>query len=577
MSLLYLHPALAFLGGLVLVLVLPRRLRPVALVGAPAVALLLVEALAARAGEGAATQLLYLGQTLQPLRVDALSLLFARIFALAGGIGMLYGLHERSRVGHAAMMGTVAAALAVVLAGDLMTLFVAWELKALATTAIVATGGMAASARFAQRYLLMHTLGGTLLLAGIVWWVVGGNPLAFVAMDLTPASALILGGFALSAAIPPLHAWMTNAYPEGSPAGTVVLSAFTTKAAVYALSRGFPGVELLVWVGVAMALYGLIFAMLENDMRRLLAYHIVSQVGFMVCAVGMGALGEGPAQDKVAKLALNGSAAHAYSHILYKGLLLMATGAVIYATGFRKLSELGGLWRRMPFTLAMLMIGAVSISGTPLWNGFVSKSMVITAADYAQRPAVEWMLTLASVGTFLHTGLKLPWFIFFAADSGVQPQRKLPWNMGLAMVVSATLCTLIGLWPQLLYDMLPHQSQAGEAVYKPYTVAHVLHSVQLMLGTALVFFLLVRLLAGKPEVQRDAGEIYTLVGRGFVLVSRRVVQPAMAATAQVVGAGVRALPPIGRRIDGLRRAPIGLWVMAAVMVLAVLVLVLQGV
>lgn len=575
MSLLFLHPAAAYLLGLLLVLVLPGRYRPLALLATPVLALALLETLAARADAAGAITLTWLGMPLQPLRVDGLGLLFARIFALAGGIGLLYGLHERSRAGHAAIMATVAAALGVVLAGDLLTLFVAWELKALATTAIIATGGMPASMRAAQRYLLMHAAGGTALLIGIACWVAAGNDTTFAAMTLDAGSAWILVGFGLNAAIPPLHAWLTDAYPEGSPAGTVILSAFTTKAAVYALLRGFPGLEVLVWLGVAMALYGVICAMLANDMRRLLAYHIVSQVGFMVCAVGMGGVGLEGHGEKAAKLAFNGGAAHAYSHIIYKGLLLMGAGAVVYATGKRKINELGGLWRHMPFTLAMLMVGALSISGAPLWNGFISKSMVISAAGYAHRQPVELLLTLASVGTFLSTTLKLPWFVFFARDQGARPQRALPWNMRLAMGTGATLCTVYGLAPGLLYDMLPYQPPPGKAVYHPFTVGHTLHTLQLMLGTALVFFLCLRFLAGKPKVQRDAHRIYALVGRATVLTARWLVQPVMDGTARAVGHGVRALPDLGARLDDRLRAPVGVWVMVAVVVLALLGLALQ--
>jgi multicomponent Na+:H+ antiporter subunit D len=561
-------PPLLHLAGMVLVLVLPGRFRPVALLGAPVAALLMIEGLAGDAGTSATVE--WIGLSLEPVRADALGLLFARIFALAGGIALLFGLKERGRLAHAAAMATVAGALGVVLAGDLLTLFVAWEVKAVATTAIVFTGGMPGSVRAAQRYLVVHTAGGGVLLTGIVLWA-SEHGLAFDAMPLDGATGWILCGFALCAAIPPLHAWLTEAYPEGSPFGTVLLSAFTTKAAVYALARGFPGVELLVWVGAAMALYGAAFAVLENDIRRLLAYHIVSQVGFMVAGVGMGALGGDPAAEKVGELALNGTSAHAVSHILYKGLLLMSAGAVVYATGKRKLTELGGLWRHMPLPLLFCMIGAFSISGVPLWNGFVSKSMVISAAEYGHRPAIEWMLLAASVGTFLHTGLKLPWFVFFGKDRGVRPTRPIPWNMTAAMAIAAVLCTLIGVAPGTLYRLLPFATS-----YEPYTVAHVMQAVQLLLGTALGFFLLLPKLGGEPVVLRDAGVLYRLVGRAFVGLSRHAVVPAMDRAADAVVEAARKLPWLGDGIARMVRAPVGFWVMIAVATLAVLVYALRG-
>jgi multicomponent Na+:H+ antiporter subunit D len=568
MSLLLLHPALAYVIGFMLVMVLPERIRWIALVGTPIAGLVMVEMLAASSAAPGSLQ--YLGETLQPLRIDALSLIFARIFAIAGGIAMLFGLHERSKLTHAAAMLTVAGGLGVVLAGDLLSLFVFWEIKALATAAVVFGGGMAHSLRASQRYLLIHTAGGAILLVGIAAWA-SQHGLAFDAMTLNASTAWILVAFGLNAAIPPLHAWMTDAYPEGSPFGTVLLSAFTTKAAVYALVRGFPGTEPLMWIGAAMALYGAILAMLQNDIRRLLAYHIVSQVGFMVCGVGMG-VGVGvipgidPAADKVGYLALNGTTAHAFSHILYKGLLLMSTGAVIYATGLRKLSDLGGLWRHMPLTLVLCLIGGFSISGTPLWNGFVSKSMVISAATYGHFSAVEWMLVGASIGTFLSTTLKLPWFIFFAADQGVRPQRKLPWNMTAAMIIAAVLCTLIGVAPTLLYDMLPNPGK-----YEPFTVPHVVDSMQILLGTALAFFLLLPLLTPKDKITREAGALYRGAGLGTVWFSRRLLVPTMQAFSDGVQGGVRRLPEMGPRIAAAVRAPVGFWVMIAVAVLAVLV------
>ncbi|MGM0574887.1 MAG: Na(+)/H(+) antiporter subunit D [Myxococcota bacterium] len=563
MSELLLHPAVPYLVGAALALALPTRLRPIALLGAPIVSLLLVERLAGMDASPSVT-VAFLGQALDPLRADTLGLLFARIFALAGGIALLYGLKERSRLTHAAAMVTVAAGLTVVLAGDLLTLFVAWEVKAVATTVIVFMGGMAGSVRAAQRYFLVHTLGGSVLFVGITAWA-GSHGLAFDAMPVDGASGWILAGFALCAAIPPLHAWLTDAYPEASTFGAVVLSAFTTKAAVYALVRGFPGLELLIWVGAAMALYGAAMAVLENDIRRLLAYHIVSQVGFMVCGVGMGAAG-----DPNGELALNGTSAHAVSHILYKGLLFMSAGAVIHATGLRKLSDLGGLWRHMPWTLALCMVGAFSISGVPLWNGFISKSMVVSAAEYGDYAAAEWMLVAASVGTFLHTGLKLPWFIFFGEDRGLVPNRRVPWNMFAAMGLAAALCTLMGVAPGLLYELLPYPVD-----YHPYSTYHVVHQLQLLVGTALGFFLLLSKLGGAPLVTREVNALYEGIGRGAILLSRRGVLPIMEAAAWLIRLLVARVGDLSVELRDVQRAPVGVWVGIAVAALAVLVFALR--
>src|SRR3989442_3951823 len=264
------------------------------------------------------------------------------------------------------------------------------------------------------RYLLVHVFGGLCLLGGIVLYWSHTGTLAFGDLSRDAGSAafaLILIAFLLNAAVPPLGAWLPDAYPEATATGAVFMTAFTTKSAVYCLIRGFPGTEVLVWWGAFMALYGVVYAVLENDARRLLAYHIISQVGYMVCGVGIGT-----------ELALNGATAHAFAHILYKALLFMGAGAVLEVTGRRKLNEMGGLYKTMPLTLGLYMIGAFAISAVPLFSGFVSKSMVISAAGESHRAPIFLLLTLASAGTFLHTGLKLPYYMFFGVRRALADQ-----------------------------------------------------------------------------------------------------------------------------------------------------------
>jgi multicomponent Na+:H+ antiporter subunit D len=313
-----------------------------------------------------------------------------------------------------------------------------------------------------------------------------------------------------NAAVPPLHAWLSDAYPRASVFGTVFLAGFTTKAAVYALARGFPGVELLVWGGAFMALFGVVYAVLENDIRRLLTYHIISQVGYMVAGVGLGTA-----------LALNGSAAHAVSNIFYKGLLMMAAGAVIYATGRGKLTELGQLAGPLRWTLVFMMIGAFAISGVPFLSGFVSKSMVVSAAAYSDRGAIELLLLVASMGTFLHTGLKLPWFTFFGKDQGARVLRPVPASMYIAMALAAAVCVITGVLPgPTLYALLPF-----DATYQPFTAHHFVESLQLLTGTALGFWLLRVKLGGEPTTTVDIDRFYrqpilwVIDGAGAVLES----------------------------------------------------------
>jgi multicomponent Na+:H+ antiporter subunit D len=317
---------------------------------------------------------------------------------------------------------------------------------------------------------MAHLVGGSLLLGGVLWHLAAVGSLDFGDLTGSPGAALVLLAVLLAAAAPPLHAWLPDAYPSASVTGTVVLAAFTTKAAVYALVRGFSGLDVLVPVGVVMALYGVVYAVLEDDLRRLLSYHIVSQVGFMVAAVGVA----GPA-------AANGATAHAVAHILYKGLLLMGAGAVIMATGRSRLSELGGLGRRMPLVFTCTVIGALSISGLPLFSGFVSKELAVDAVRGTDLGWAVQALKVASVGTFLSVGLKLVWFSFGGPDRGLRPTR-LPASVLVALVVGAALNVLIGLRPGLLYDLLPHA-----VAFQPFVAKQVADTLQLLGLTALVF------------------------------------------------------------------------------------------
>ena len=455
--------------------------------------------------------------TLVLLRVDSLSLVFALIFCLITLIGMLYALHNDNRVEHAATFVYAGASVGVVFAGDWVSLFVCWELMAVASLFVVWHGGTERSARAGYRYMLVHIFGGSLLFAGILMHLATGGSLEVTALTATDTSPLafwlILLGVGVNAAIPPLHAWLTDSYPEASVTGSVFLSAFTTKTAVYVLIRVFPGTEALVYVGALMALYGVVFAVIENDIRRLLAYHIVSQVGYMVAGVGLGTA-----------LSLDGAAAHAYSHILYKSLLFMGTGAVLYATGLRTLTDLGGIADRMKPALLLYMVGAFSISGVPLFNGFISKAMIVSAAVAEHRPAVELMLSLASVGTFLTWGLKLPYFTFFGRDKGIEC-RPIPTNMIVGMSVGALLCFVYGVAPALLYNLLPYGAE-----YHPYTVDHILSGTELLIGTALAFWLLRSKLAGERTITLDTDWIYR---RPFAQLADHVIAAVRAAGERV--------------------------------------------
>ena len=486
------HPAFVLFGTAAVVSVTRGRVRQLVLVLGAAASLAAVSALAP--GEDWVVSIS--GFSLQLIRVDPLSRLFGVIVSLITVIGVVYSLHVRRSTEHVAALLYAAGSLGVVFAGDWLTAFVFWEVMGVASLVVIWHGGFPRTAAAGFRYLFVHISGGSLFFAGVLLHVANGGGLAIeplTASGLTsPGSWLILAGVAVNAAIPPFHAWLTDAYPEASVTGMVFLSAYTTKTAVYVLLRAFPGTELLVWAGVLMALYGVVYAVLENDIRRLLGYHIISQVGYMVAGVGMGTM-----------LAMDGSAAHAFCHILYKALLLMGAGAVLHATGRRTLTDLGGIWRQMPLVVGLYIVGAFSISGVPLFNGFISKSMIVTAAADDGRVAVELLLTLASIGTFLHTGLKLPYFMFFGPTRRLDIQ-PIPRNMLVAMGLGAACCVALGLGPGWLYAQLPSQGVG----YHPYTVDHVVGSLQLLLGTGLGFWLLIAKLGGQSTVSLDTDWLY---------------------------------------------------------------------
>lgn len=464
-------PALPLLIGAALLPVLSLQARRIVCLLAPLAGFLALQLLPAGESWGAS----FLGFPLIFARVDALSRVFGLVFLTVAAAANLYGWHRTDRTEQSMGLLYAGGGLAVVFAGDMMTMLIAWEVMAVSSAFLVFSPRGEGSLRAGQRYLMVHLAAGSILLIGVLLVIQTTGTVEFGRLvGLGMGSSLILLALCINAAVPPLHAWLPDAYPQASVSGSVFLSAFTTKAAIYCLIRAFAGSEILVWAGAAMALYGVVFAVLENNIRRLLAYHIVSQVGYMVCATGIGT-----------PLALNGAAAHAFCHILYKGLLFMGTGAVLYTTGRDKLSELGGLARTMPVTLTLYMIGALSISGAPLFNGFVSKSLVVTAAAEDGRGLIVLLLNLAAVGTFLSVALKLPYFAWFGEPvPGRLRSGEAPAHMQWAMGFLALLCILLGLAPGWLYARLPFPP----VDYHPYTLAHVFEMLLIMFFTALAFW-----------------------------------------------------------------------------------------
>ena len=462
-----LTPFSIFFAGALLVLLSPARLQKLVLLLVPLAAGVLLW----KMPEGQALNLSLMGYELMPHRADRLSLLFGYIFALAAFISAVFSLHLNDRLQHVAGIVYAGSALGAVFAGDLVTLFVFWELAVISSVFLIWARRTPAATGAGWRYLVIQFVSGLLLLAGILLRFRETGSLEFTFIGLEGlAGWLIFLAFGIKCAFPLLHNWLTDAYPHATPTGTVFLSAFTTKMAVYALARGFPGTEILVYIGALMTCFPIFYAVIENDLRRVLGYSMINQLGFMVCGIGIGT-----------SLAINGAVSHAFNDIIFKGLLFMSMGAVLHMTGKIKGTDLGGLYKTMPITTGLCIVGACSISAFPLFSGFVSKSMVMAAALEEGYDWIWLALLFASAGVFHHAGIKIPFFAFFAHDSGIRV-REPPLNMLLAMGLAAILCISIGTWPATLYSLLPFPVE-----YAPYTATHVLAQMQLLFFSALAF------------------------------------------------------------------------------------------
>jgi len=450
----WIHPALFLIAGVLVLPLLPEKFKKIYLIALPALAIL--DILQMTPGVYGVYHLF--GIDLVFGRVDKLSIVFTLIFSIMALIGAIYSLEMKKDGHHIAAFMYAGGSLGATFAGDLFTLFIFLELMTVGSVFLIWYRRTPEAIKAGYRYILVHATGGVLLLGGIVIHFVKTGSTDFSLLNQgTPGFYLILVGFMINAAVPPLHAWLPDAYPEATVPGAVFLSAFTTKTAVYCLARGFAGTEMLVWLGAIMALYGVIYAMLSNDIRRLLAYHIVSQVGYMVCGIGIGT-----------EMAINGAVAHAFAHILYKSLLFMGAGSVLYMTGKSKMTDLGGIYKAMPITLVLYMIAAFSIAGMPFFSGFVSKTMVIAAAG--------------------------------------------------VMGIGASLCFLIGIYPQTLYDFLPYTVH-----FHPYTTERVIGEYQLLLFAGVAYYVYHKSLVGHLAIALDTDWFYREGSKIFLWFARSPV------------------------------------------------------
>jgi len=484
-------PGLILIVGGLLLPVIPKFLRPAFMLVLPVLGFAYILGLE----NGTSVTMNYLGLTLEYLRVDRLSLMWGYIFHIAAFLGLLYALQVKDTMQQVAALIYAGSAISAVFAGDLITLFVFWELTAVSSVFLIWASRTPSAYRSGMRYLIIQVGSGVILLSGILLYVNQTGSLVFGPIGIeSTAGKLILIAFGIKSAFPLLHNWLQDSYPEATPSGTVILSTFTTKLAIYALARGYAGTDILIYIGATMTAFPIFFAVIENDLRRVLSYSLNNQLGFMVTGIGLGT-----------ELGINGAAAHAFVHILYKSLLFMSMGAVLQRTGTIKATNLGGLYKTMPWTAGFCTIGAMSISAFPLFSGFVTKSMILTAAAGDGYWGVWIVLLMASAGVMEHSGIKIPYFSFFAHDSGKRP-KEAPLNMLLAMGITAALSIGIGIYPDPLYAILPFPVD-----YTPYTLAHVLTQLQLLMFSVLAFIFLMKSGLYPPEtasVNIDSDVVY---------------------------------------------------------------------
>ena len=474
--------AFLFFGAALVLLALPAgRLRAVFLLVLPLVAGWQVWNLPT----GVIVEAEFFGLPLDLMRVDKLSRAFALIFCLAAFLGNLYAWHIRDTVQQVAALLYAGSAIGAAFAGDLVTLFFYWEGTAVTAVFLIWARRTTGAYHTGMRYLIIQVGSGVVLLAGTALFYRDTGSLAFENMTLNSlATWMIFLAFGVKAAFPLLHNWLQDSYPAATITGTVILQSFTTKMAIYALARGFAGTEMLIYIGAVMTLFPIFYAVIENDLRRVLAYSTNNQLGFMVVGIGIGT-----------DMAMNGAVSHAVAHILFKGLLFMSVGAVMFRTGTAKGSELGGLYKTMPLTMLFCVIGAASISAFPLFSGFITKSLILSASAHEGYYIVWLILLFASAGVFHHSGIKIPYFMFFAHDSGKRP-KEAPFHMLLAMGLAASFCIAIGVFPEPFYALLPY-----EVEYIPYTTTHVITQLQLLFFSALAFAVLVRTGVYPPELK----------------------------------------------------------------------------
>ncbi len=418
-------------------------------------------------------------------KMGPMSHLFGWLFHLALFICALFALHVQDRLQNVSAFVYAGAALGCVMAGDWITFFIFWEVMTVGSVLLVWASRSQRSFDAGLRYFAVQLVSGLVLLAGILVHIgeTGETAIGYLGLESLGA-ILIFVGLGIKCAFPLVHNWLIDAYPESTPTGTVYLSVFSTKTAIFGLAIAFPGAQPLIWIGTVMAIFPIFYAVIENDFRRVLCYSTINQLGFMVVGIGIGT-----------KLALNGAVSHAFADVIFKSLLFMSMGAVLHVTGKVKGTELGGLYKTMPMTGGLCIVGALAIAGFPLFSAYVTKSMVLQAALDEGHWIVWLLLLFAAAGVVEHASIKIPFFSFFGHDAGIRAKEP-PWNMLAAMTLAAILCVVIGAFPDLLYRRLPYPVD-----YQPYTASHIVTMLQLLFFASLAVFGLMVLKLYPPELR----------------------------------------------------------------------------
>ncbi len=431
-----------------------------------------------------------LGGELPSLRLDALSALFVVLLAVVGGAGAWYSTeywdgreHPRSaRAGRFWWNGLLLSIGAVLIEANGLHFLVAWELFALSAYFLVTLERGRAAVRtagwlyLAASHVAMLALFAffTLLAERTGSWALGPRP---EQRELAPLFWLALFGFGLKAGLFPLHIWLPSAHANAPSHVSAILSGVTIKIGLYGLIRftGWLPVPsgagwVVVALGAASAVLGVAFALGQHDLKRLLAYHSVENIGIILLGLGFALVAVEYGDQPWGRLALAGGLLHIWNHGLFKALLFLGAGSVVHATGTREMSRLGGLWRSMPWTASLFTIGAVAICGLPPLNGFVSEWLVYLGlfdamlshgpAAWAAIPAV---IALAMTGALaLACFAKVCGVVFLGAPRSAHAEKahECGWRMRAAMVALATLCGAIGLVPVVF---LPAIVRAGAA------------------------------------------------------------------------------------------------------------------